>query len=166
MAARRPFRLLECKSPRKPPMPPKPPKGYCKWCEGIIAWGPAHQSKAGQPNLRRMWHAPCARDYRIASFSHDQRMAIRRRGDTKCADCQKPIFRLVVGHSGRSALHYILGMDWDADHIRPLWSAPLRMTYAERLAWFGVDNLQMLCTPCHKEKSKLEAAARARMKRV
>lgn len=55
---------------------------------------------------------------------------------------------------------------WDADHIRPLWSAPRDLSVADRDAWFGPDNLQTLCAPCHKAKSAREAAARAGQKRA
>ena len=49
------------------------------------------------------------------------------------------------------------------DHVRPLWS----LTAEERtdLKWWGPQNLQILCTPCHAAKTRKEAAERARSRR-
>lgn len=130
---------------RRPPMPPgRKPKGTCQWCAEPIVHPPGHK-KAGQPDTRRSWHPACVTAYRVACFSSDQRRAVRARDRGVCASC---------GHQGGRD-------DWDADHIRPLWSAPRDMTLADRDQWFGLPNLQTLCQPCHKAKSAREAAERA-----
>ena len=55
----------------------------------------------------------------------------------------------------------IMVSSWEADHIRPLWSAPADLSQRdwERL-WDGLTNLQTLCIPCHRQKSAREASER------
>lgn len=52
----------------------------------------------------------------------------------------------------------------ELEHVRPLWS----LTPAERkqLRWWLPYNLQLLCVPCHKAKSKREAGERAALRRA
>lgn len=47
----------------------------------------------------------------------------------------------------------------EVEHVRPLWS----LTDAERLElrWWLPFNLQLLCVPCHRAKTRAEAAQRA-----
>jgi hypothetical protein len=58
-----------------------------------------------------------------------------------------------------------LAVELDVDHTRPLWS----LTDDERLDlswWMPETNLQLLChDPCHKAKTKREAAERAKARR-
>lgn len=46
--------------------------------------------------------------------------------------------------------------DWQVDHTLPLWAAD------GEVAFWGLDNLQTLCHPCHKAKSAAEAKQRAK----
>lgn len=52
----------------------------------------------------------------------------------------------------------------EVEHVRPLWS----LTDAERteLRWWLPFNLQLLCVPCHRAKSKRETRERARRRRA
>lgn len=52
----------------------------------------------------------------------------------------------------------------EVEHVRPLWS----LTDVERteLRWWLPFNLQLLCSPCHKAKSRRETAERARRRRA
>jgi hypothetical protein len=47
----------------------------------------------------------------------------------------------------------------EVEHVRPLWS----LTPEERrdLSWWGLPNLQLLCQPCHRAKTRHEAGWRA-----
>lgn len=53
----------------------------------------------------------------------------------------------------------------EVDHRTPLWSVA-HLPPDERRPFFGPDNLWLLCPPCHKAKSKREAADRAALKRA
>ena len=164
-------------------MRPPQPAGTCQWCGGGIVY-PAGHKRAGEPNLRRRWHPECVEAFFIATRSVNQRDACWRRDQGKCAACGVVASRVgwrVVGpaHHWPDTRHQRLGLrpapytsirrdtlhDWDADHIKPLWSAPRDLGLADRDQWFGVGNLQTLCRPCHKAKSAREAAERATVKR-
>ena len=143
---------------RRPPMPTGLRDGECPWC-GINA-----------NQKRRRWHPECVTAYRIAAFSSDQRSALRRRDHGTCAECgrlnnQWGWKRGRVVHARRwGAFTEVLWQiidDWHADHIRPLWSAPRDMRLEDREQWFGLSNLQTLCSRCHKAKTAREAAERA-----
>lgn len=47
----------------------------------------------------------------------------------------------------------------EVEHRRPLWS--LNPTERHQLRWWLPFNLQLLCVPCHRAKTRLEAADRA-----
>lgn len=87
----------------------------------------------------------CVHDYLIASHQGDLRKALKRRDRGVCAEC---------GHTA-------LNEGWAADHRVPLWSVPNVVTMAERAFYWGLDNAQTLCIPCHTEKTSREAAERA-----
>ncbi|MBP2232513.1 hypothetical protein J2847_005842 [Azospirillum agricola] len=56
-------------------------------------------------------------------------------------------------------------MTWEADHIVPLWSVDRTLPWEELQRFWSLDNLQTLCSRCHKRKSAREAAERAALKR-
>lgn len=160
---------------RRPPMPQPQPRGTCQWCAEAIFY-PAKHKRAGEPNLRRTWHAECATKYLIATQSNAQRNACWKRDQGKCAACSVVAVRTKFRHQGTywpdrgrdGAVSYVWPerVDlWDADHIRPLWSAPADMALADRDVWFGLENLQTLCRACHKAKSAREAKERASVRR-
>lgn len=51
------------------------------------------------------------------------------------------------------------------DHVIPLWKIVGMEPHAAR-KFFGPTNLQLLCGPCHTEKTSREAAERAHLKRL
>jgi 5-methylcytosine-specific restriction endonuclease McrA len=127
--------------------------GECPWC-GVK-----------ETTKRRRWHPECVTAYRIAAFSTDQRKALRRRDHGTCSACGRPNNRWgwKPGHKRThfTEVSWEIIDDWNADHRRPLWSAPRDMRLEDREQWFGLSNLQTLCSQCHKEKSAREAAERA-----
>lgn len=86
------------------------------------------------------WHPECVKACSLANDSAAQRRFCYERDHGVCATC---------------------GVDeteWQADHIKPIHLANGDPSF------FIGDNLQTLCVKCHKEKSKREAAARAKTK--
>lgn len=57
-----------------------------------------------------------------------------------------------------------LRVELEVEHVRPLWS----LDEVERLElrWWLPFNLQLLCVPCHRAKTKREAGARAAYRRT
>ncbi len=53
----------------------------------------------------------------------------------------------------------------EVDHRIPLWEIA-HLPDDERRAYFGPENLWLLCPPCHKAKTRREAAQRARERRM
>ena len=147
---------------RRPPMPTGLRDRECPWC-GVLA-----------AVKRGYWHPACVTAYRIAAFSADQRSAVRARDAGRCAVCGTTAVRW--GWKRGRERYYFDSIeydgpyvpvwparvdDWDADHIKPLWSAPADLRLADRDVWFSLANLQTLCRPCHKAKTTTEAGRRA-----
>ena len=165
---------------RTPPWPPRPPghvSGYgtCVWCCEAITTKNAK---------RRQWHSgregepDCVGIYKIAAQSESQRAACWERDKGICAKCGCDASKPWGYRSGGPTYCYdretrqsypatqIIAMaDWNADHIVPVWSVPEGLAWAEAFRFWSIDNLQTLCGRCHKAKSALEAAERARLKR-
>jgi hypothetical protein len=57
-----------------------------------------------------------------------------------------------------------LATDLEVDHIIPLWLVAIEIPEWDRRRFFGPDNLQLLCSRCHKIKTKREAGERAALK--
>lgn len=53
----------------------------------------------------------------------------------------------------------------EVDHRIPLWKTQ-GMPDAQRLWYFGIENLQLLTVACHARKTGAEAAERAKVKRL
>lgn len=128
---------------RSPPMPENK-AGHCRWC----GTGPL----PGSPN--RAWCLPhegreCYKEFSIATKQSDARFWVFRRDRGVCFWCD--------GDFSASE------KSWHVDHRRPLWLAPKQMTIAERDVFWGMQNLQTLCVPCHKAKSLRETNTRRKM---
>jgi len=130
-------RKSEMAARRKVPMPEWKGRGFCKWCNGQI-------TKADGRAL--YWHPGCIQQYLLHSRAEDQFRFLRRRDGQTCAapDCESPGF--------------------EVDHRTPLWSV-WDLPPDERRRFYGPDNLQLLCGPCHKAKSAREARERADRRR-
>ena len=89
-------------------------------------------------------------------ISECQRQARISRGLYRCASCEGEIPNSMVIDGKRKKAICI-------DHVNPTvgptgfttWDDFIEGLFAE------LDNLQLLCVPCHKEKSSIEAAERA-----
>lgn len=159
---------------RRPPMPKGVPSDACPWC------GDKPTEK------RRRWHPECVTAYRVACFSDDQRRALWKRDHGVCAVCGTDTGSVLLSwRATRRAAFLRPGdferltacpvvdwkswytpverqtLEWAADHIKPLWSRPAVVPLADRASWWGMENLQTLCDPCHKAKTRAEAGLRA-----
>jgi 5-methylcytosine-specific restriction endonuclease McrA len=139
--------------------------GKCCWCgESITEKTPTgRDSKAS-------WHPACLEDFRIISWPNSAREAVRKRdfdyerGILPCSrcgnDCQAPLGQR-LGAGGRMV--EIAG--WHVDHRVPLWKVE-QMPALERIEYYRLGNLVVLCFSCHTIKSAEEAAERAHFKRL
>lgn len=123
---------------RRPPLYRRGP-GHCSWC------GKSLYSADGTLNKRRKWHPGCLREYKLHAWSGWIRRRVYARDRGICAVC---------GTRG----------PWNADHIIELADVPKPHKIEDRQYW-GLGNLQTLCVPHHKEKSKLATKARTKARR-
>lgn len=121
--------------------PPKPPhyhtcgNGSCRYCGEVIL------NRVGKINYRASWHQSCVRKYRLIHFPRVTRRAVWNRDKGKCYLCGTVV------------------VDWELEHIQPLFEAEGRIEYWE------MPNLATACKPCHKAKTASEAKRRAEKRR-
>ena len=104
------------------------------------------------PESRRSWCSDRCVDRWMVANHHRWKQLEYLCGDptgSEQADCAK------CGVTKPAAL-------MDVDHQRPLWS--LNEEERADLFWW-VENLQLLCQSCHKDKTRVEAGERARLRR-
>jgi hypothetical protein len=119
---------------RKPPKPNSyyvQEKGICRWCGKKIIENKVH-------NKRKTWHQDCATEYMIIYHSGEARKHIWKRDKGKCNDCGEECTR----------------RGWDLDHVKPLMEQ--KGIKGNKLDWsyYKLQNMQTLCRPCHKKKTK------------
>ena len=119
---------------RKPPKPNSyyvQEKGICRWCGKKIIENKVH-------NKRKTWHQDCATDYMIIYHSTETRNHIWKRDKGKCNDCGEQCTR----------------RGWDLDHVKPLMEQ--KGIKGNKLDWtyYELNNMQTLCRPCNKKKTK------------
>ena len=119
---------------RKPPKPNSyyvQEKGICRWCGKKIIENGIHKT-------RKTWHQDCATDYMIIFHSTEARKHIWKRDKGKCNGCGKQCTRRT----------------WDLDHVKPLMEQ--KGIKGNKLDWsyYELQNMQTLCRPCHKKKTK------------
>ena len=119
---------------RKPPKPNSyyvQEKGICRWCGKKIIENKVH-------NKRKTWHQDCATDYMIIFHPTEARKHIWKRDKGKCNDCGEQCTRRT----------------WDLDHVKPLMEQ--KGIKGNKLDWsyYKLQNMQTLCRPCHKKKTK------------
>ena len=117
--------------------PPKPDsyydvkeKGVCRWCDNVI------NDEYGRVNTRASWHPDCSEDYLMMYNSRHIRKYIRKRDYCECNECGEydPRFQI--------------------DHIRPLYEQKYKKPNEVDWSYWDERNLQTLCRPCHKKKTK------------
>lgn len=132
-----------------------PPKGICRWCDGPC-------------DPKRQWHPACVVEFKIVAWPSEARLATWNRDKGICARCRKDScanLRVYLADKGRfqqAIDNYVSrqsGDLWQHDHIRPLVEA------RGDLSFWRLDNIQTLCTPCHKQKGR-EDHARRRQERI
>jgi 5-methylcytosine-specific restriction endonuclease McrA len=137
------------------------PRGQCRWCSEVILY--ESTSKTGQVDRRRRWHPQCVDAYNESDPS-EARKRIRRRDRGRCKACSLDTYALrrEMRKIGRGRAREIRKRGfkpgksfWELDHITPLIDG----------GGHGDENLQTLCTPCHTEKTALEARQRALLRR-
>lgn len=116
-------------------------KGHCKWCgKGIM------RPDGVRLNLRKTRHDECLTQYLIRIQPVTMRAFVFDRDGGKCAECGK--------------VHLKLGGPWEADH-----TLQLALAGGDPDRW-GPENVRILCVdPCHKAKTKADAAERAARRR-
>ena len=118
-------------------LPPKPDsyyvqkKGICRWCGKKIIENKKH-------NTRKTWHQDCATDYMIIYHSTEARKHIWKRDKGKCNGCGKQCTR----------------RGWDLDHVKPLMEQKGLKENQLDWSYYKLNNMQTLCRPCHKKKTK------------
>jgi 5-methylcytosine-specific restriction endonuclease McrA len=130
------------------------PRGSCRWCGEAIVH--AAGEKRGEPNRRRRWHPDCVDIYN-ASDPREARRRVRKRDRGHCAACGLDTYALGRRMRGRGSHRKLrdLGFKprkslWELDHIVPLVDGGSH----------DPENLQTLCTPCHRQKTSKEAGER------
>ncbi|MCP4039639.1 MAG: HNH endonuclease [bacterium] len=137
------------------------PRGVCRWCGKDILYSSGE--KQGAVDRRRRWHRACVDAYNT-SDPREARRRIRKRDRGHCAICKVDTYRvrreLKKLRRGRAKATRERGYKpgksfWELDHIVALIDGGSH----------DDDNLQSLCTPCHKRKTAKEARTRAARKR-
>ena len=124
--------------------PPKPKsyytkvKGQCRWCDKIIV------KEDGSINVRKNWHQDCVNEYMFIYHSKETRAIVYKRDSGICAWCDS------------------LSHRWHADHIKPLVEQKGKSVKELDYTYWGMDNLQTLCSNCHRMKTSDEAHNRAK----
>jgi hypothetical protein len=146
---------------RMVPMPMVRPK-HCRWCRGALT------------GRRTSWHPECKRQYDLHTALWAMRPYLERRDGNRCHDCAAVPIRtihdvymtsqMVTGPDGSvswiqyQAVQFVTGLQ--VDHDTPIWATRV-LPRADRIPFFGPSNARLRCDPCHKAKTKREAATRA-----
>lgn len=125
---------------RKVPLPEWPGNGFCKWCTKRVGKG------------RRSWCAGCDLTYFAHAHADYQMRLLNQRDGHRCA---------IEGCDG-SGKGFHGGLE--VDHRVPLWLVA-HLPDDLRRPFYGPDNLWLLCSRHHTEKTAAEAAVRAAIKR-
>ena len=109
----------------------QPAPGECGWC------GRAILKPDGTINRRRQYcDKRCEAEYQLRADPKKMRRYIY---DRDMGICQNPECRTVFD--------FFEDEGWEADHIKPLFTARGDWSF------WDPENLQLLCLPCHQEKS-------------
>jgi 5-methylcytosine-specific restriction protein A len=149
-------------------------RALCRWCKMEVPKG-----------RRTFCSAPCVHEWRIRNSPVYARKQVYKRDRGVCKECGRSAADLVEKLS-RERPSLKVGDDHEAQKLA--WAALLdsliaegfdRYSLLERILWqadhivevingggtCGLDNLQTLCVPCHKRKTRRLAAERAAARR-
>lgn len=165
---------------RKCPIPfPDAPRGQCRWCGQPIT------DENGILQKRRRWHPGCVDVYLLHASREVQVAALLKRA-VHCESCKRPIPQYkpvgvrwtveseanpnsVSGYASDTTLtsytEIVRCFMGHVDHKVPLWKVQ-NVPLPDRLWYYGPQNLQILCVPCHEIKTSSEAGERAHFKRL
>ena len=92
----------------------------------------------GVRNMRSSWHPDCSEEYLMLYNSKHIRKYIRKRDYAECNECGEydPRFQI--------------------DHIKPLYEQKYKTSDKVDWSYWDEKNLQTLCRPCHKKKTKTD----------
>lgn len=162
---------------RRPKLRPVEP-GQCRLCADPLT------------SKRASWHDSCGRLWLAAGAQTQMRGQLVELHGWACWACgeqawqpgERYVDRLLRDEQRSSWSRYQLGEYWkrvergdvdhgppapellvEVDHVRPLWALDEHERTDPR--WWLPFNLQLLCAPCHRAKTKREAAVRARLRR-
>lgn len=135
----------------------------CRWC------GKPVESARGA-----RWHAECLAEHHLCTHQEPARKALAKRDGARCWLCGTTPFRWKrgpeIGYVGwgrdhRPPLVFDLALgpycevEWvtalQVDHVIPLWKVR-NLPDQERVLFFMLENLILLCPPCHKRKTAEE----------
>lgn len=140
------------------------PRGTCRWCGQPVAW----------PKIN--WHGECSYQYALHTERHTQLAHIVRRDGPACADCGAWVGRwhgvwTCIDPQGQRTLLAKWGIEDPQGHVTViLWNSALEVDHevalglvahlpaAERIPYFGPDNIKGRCVACHKIKTKADTA--------
>jgi hypothetical protein len=136
--------------------------GYCRICAGPVFKHNAHFGDA--ISKRAYWHAVCLKAFTFWSTPDPDVLGLRQ--NWRCNHCGEDLasaptdeHRDLIRYSGhfRSTVQ--------VDHVVPLyrvWRDMRGLYWTDLIRFWSSDNLQVLCIPCHQEKSASETTERAK----
>jgi 5-methylcytosine-specific restriction endonuclease McrA len=96
--------------------------------------------------MRKNWHTECVGIWFVMSDPASARRFIWKREKGICQGCGKD--------------NWTYEDSWEVDHHKPLFEAD------NDISFWHPDNLRLLCSSCHKSKTKKEATRRAKRNAV
>lgn len=165
---------------RLPPLPfysglgEKPPVGCCRVCGQPIFHGRSWKPSAGPRHAQAGWHSICYAAYQAWRQPGNALAFLARRQNGLCAYSGRPIARLVElapndyrrqARWGSQTHEWRILPEVEVDHFVPLWRvAGMVASWPRVLDYWGVGNLRAVLKEAHKQKSRIEAGQRARMR--
>ena len=125
------------------------------------------------PTRRHSWHPRCAAVIQAAIFPYSGLAWTLRRQRGRCATCPAVLavweppsdWELGRNPDHRGYWNRSAQLPSEVDHRIPLWRiAMMESPRDSALRWWLPGNLQALCRPCHRAKTKREAAERAELR--
>lgn len=155
--------------------------GHCRWCgEDIL-----REDDSSRLNLRRTWHPACFHQFNLHTHRDTQVAFLLKRDGPGCGACGAVMgqwertaysadherdpdycrakdawWRRILPPDIYVALYCPVAWttSMEVDHVTALGRVA-HLTDEERRPFFGPDNLQLLCVPCHQAKTVADRAA-------